>query len=87
LDREASDRFHSAFFGCLYYACMRPGEAVLLQREHLRPDLAAGTAEGAHLGTQHRRVRQDRPMPVSVVVRIGGQSVSADPAAALDTDS
>ena len=75
---------------------MRPGEAVLLQREHLRPDLAAGTAEGAHLGAaglaasrpalrpaaQQGDPRADRGHP-GVLVREHGQWVIVQSHASL----
>lgn len=46
----------TAFFGCLYYATMRPGEAVLLRRADLRE------AAGLRLGqaATHRQCATSR---------------------------
>jgi len=68
--RAHSDRGQhlEAFFGCLYYAALRPSEAVMLREADLhlpktgwgRIDLAASASRAGTAWTDHGTVRQER---------------------------
>jgi integrase len=69
LSQAASRR--EAFFACLYYAALRPSEAVMLRESDLhlpkkgwgRIDLAASASRAGTAWTDHGTARQERGRP------------------------